>query len=341
MTRAKPRAGIYLRISDDREGRGLGVKRQRDDTEALVESEGFELVGVFEDNDVSAFSGSRRPAWEDLLDRVRADEIDVIVAWATDRLTRNLRDLADLIDVLQDTSATVRTVTSGDIDVATPEGEFYATVVGGIARQESRRKSARAKRKAEELAQAGKVGGGGTRPFGFEDDRITVRDVEAALVREAIKRVASGDSLTSIAHDWSQRGVTTPTGRTWKPSVLRRMLLSPRIAGLREHRGEVSVASSCAASRVGARQGGLERSFPSGEPCTQVVSADRRACALRSLRVAFGGSAGQRWPTRLRVRVGEDEPEIQRLWPDQDPRLQLRGLRVPVRDRRAPRRRAH
>ena len=238
-TRIKPRAGIYLRISDDREGRGLGVKRQRDDTEALVESEGFELVGVFEDNDTSAFSGKDRPAWADLLGRVRADEIDVIVAWATDRLTRNLRDLADLIDLLQETGATVRTVTSGDIDIATPEGEFYATVVGGIARQESRRKSIRAKRKAEELAQAGKVGGGGTRPFGFENDRVTIREPEAELVREAIERVAAGQSLTSITHDWRERGVTTPTGRTWQPSVLRRMLQSPRIAGLREHRAEV------------------------------------------------------------------------------------------------------
>ncbi|HEX9497165.1 MAG TPA: hypothetical protein VF926_01955, partial [Mycobacterium sp.] len=31
-----PRAGIYVRISDDREGRGLGVERQEEDCRALT-----------------------------------------------------------------------------------------------------------------------------------------------------------------------------------------------------------------------------------------------------------------------------------------------------------------
>jgi site-specific DNA recombinase len=79
--RAALRAAIYCRISDDRVGAGLGVARQREDCERLVEERGWSVVGIFEDNDISAYTGRRRPGYEALLDRVRADELDVVVAW--------------------------------------------------------------------------------------------------------------------------------------------------------------------------------------------------------------------------------------------------------------------
>jgi hypothetical protein len=37
--------------------------------------------------------------------------------------------------------------------------------------------------------------------------------------------------------DWNERGVKTAGGGKWQGSVLRRVLMSPRIAGLKDHRG--------------------------------------------------------------------------------------------------------
>ena len=56
-------AGIYLRISRDSERLGLGVKRQRGDCEKLVKRLGWEVGGIYEDNDVSATNGKPRPAY--------------------------------------------------------------------------------------------------------------------------------------------------------------------------------------------------------------------------------------------------------------------------------------
>ena len=39
--------------------------------------------------------------------------------------------------------------------------------------------------------------------------------------------------------DWNERGVKTVGGGTWQGSMIRRVLMSPRIAGLKEHRGEI------------------------------------------------------------------------------------------------------
>lgn len=233
------RAAGYARISEDRDGQGLGVARQKADIEALAEREGFDLVAMLVDNDVSAYSGKKRPEWERLVEMVEAGEVDVVVAWASDRLTRHPRELEDLVELLERTKTRVVTVTSGDYDLTTPEGRATARIVGAIARQESERKSVRSRRKHEELAMAGKDAGGGTRPFGYEPDRRTIREDEAALIVDAAQHVVAGRTLRGIADEWNRRGVETVTGVPWSTPVIRRILTAGRVAGVREHLGEV------------------------------------------------------------------------------------------------------
>jgi hypothetical protein len=80
------------------------------------------------------------------------------------------------------------------------------------------------------------VSGGGTRPYGFNDDRLTIRKAEAKVIAEAARRVLAGDTLRSIVADLNSRGIPTVTGKPWTQVVLRNMLKSGRNAGLREHR---------------------------------------------------------------------------------------------------------
>jgi site-specific DNA recombinase len=83
------RAAIYVRISKDRTGAGLGVARQEEDCAALCRARGWQIVRVYVDNDVSASSGKPRPAWKELLADIKAGRVDAIVCWHVDRLTRS------------------------------------------------------------------------------------------------------------------------------------------------------------------------------------------------------------------------------------------------------------
>lgn len=227
-----------MRISDDREGTGLGVQRQREDCKALVARREWTLAGEFVDNDMSAYGGKPRPDYEKMLSAMEAGSLDALVAWSSDRLTRHPKELERFIEVVEDAGVVVDTVTSGTYDVATPEGRAYARIVGAIARQESDRKSVRAKRKHLELAEAGKPSGG-TRAFGYEDDMVTVRESEADLIREAASRLIAGESMGAVLRSWVDRGIKTVTGNDqWRTTVGKRMMASGRIAGLRYHRGE-------------------------------------------------------------------------------------------------------
>ncbi|MFZ6005449.1 MAG: recombinase family protein [Actinomycetota bacterium] len=232
------RTAIYCRISQDR-GNALGVKRQESDCREFCERRGWDVVDVLVDNDVSAFSGKRRPGYERLLSGIDEGVYDSVVVWHPDRLHRSPLELEDFIALVERTGVAVASVTAGDYDLGTPEGRLTARVVGSVARKESEDKSRRLRRKHQELAAQGKVSGGGRRPFGYEADRVTVRSDEADLIRDAASRALAGESIRSITLDWQRSGVQTVTGTAWSPTTVRRLLMSARISGQREHHGTI------------------------------------------------------------------------------------------------------
>jgi len=233
------RAGIYARISSDREADGLGVRRQLEDCEQLAQRRGWQVVDRYVDDDVSAYKGHKRAEYARLLDDLRAGALDGVVVWHLDRLHRQPKELEEFFEVCD--AAGVRDLASvtGDTDLGSNDGRFTARILGAVARKESDDKSRRIRRKHLELAQAGQLSGGGSRPYGYEADRLTVRESEAVVVRECARRFLAGESIRSLCAELNARAVSTVSGGGWKTQTLRRLLHSARISGRREHHGEV------------------------------------------------------------------------------------------------------
>lgn len=250
------RTAIYARISDDREGERLGVKRQLADCRAHADRLGWNHREEYVDNDLSAHKRLRRPEYQRMLADIASGTITAVIVYDTDRLHRQPRELEEFLDVCEDVGVTDLATVGGDIDLATADGRLMARIKGAVAAKESDDKSRRIKRKALELARGGKVSGGGTRPYGFESDRKTIRTDEAAVIRDAAERVLSGETVRSICVDLNDRGVGTVTGRKWSPQVMTRLLKSGRISGQREHHGEIAADAEWGAiidKRDGAR----------------------------------------------------------------------------------------
>lgn len=238
MIESRPRrAAVYARISKDPTGTMLGVERQRADCAALVEARGWDLAGIYVDNDVSAYSGKRRPEYERLLADLRAGDVDAVVAWHPDRLHRSPKELEPFIDAVESRGAAVETVTAGPVDLTTPSGRAVARTLGAWARYESEHKAERLTRKAQERAELGLPSRSGTRAFGLTREWSAIVPAEAELIREGLARILAGDSIRAICIDWNARGLVTTTGGRWQPGPLRRMLTSGYLAGLRELRG--------------------------------------------------------------------------------------------------------
>ena len=232
-------AAIYCRISHDTEGEALGVARQAEDCRTLAERNGLTVVDVYTDNDVGASANSRkkhRPEYDRMLADARAGKVGVILAYSNSRLTRRLRELEDLIRLHEQHGTRIFTVVSGEDNLGTADGRMVARIKASVDAGEAERTAERVTRKHLEFAQAGKVVGGGNRPFGWEADQVTIRPYEAVLLREAAADVLAGLPLGRIAKRWNDAGVTTSTGRPWTHTQLLQLFRSPRLAGWRVHR---------------------------------------------------------------------------------------------------------
>src|SRR5215218_3773456 len=198
-------AVTYARISNDRTGAGLGVERQAADCRDLALKLGLGEPDVLDkDNDLSAYSGKRRPDYEKLKQGLREGRWSHLLVWHVDRLCRNVRDLEDLVDLVNG-KVEVHTVKGGEINLETPEGRLQARMLGTLARYESEHRSDRVRRALEQLAESGKPHGG-PRRYGWHSDG-TIEPTEAGVVAELTRRVIGGESVRSLAAELRQRGV--------------------------------------------------------------------------------------------------------------------------------------
>jgi site-specific DNA recombinase len=229
-------AGIYCRISEDAKGLGLGVARQEKDCRELAARIGAEVAGVYVDNDVSAYSGRARPRYAELLAAIEARQINALIVWHPDRLHRSPRELEDFVELVERTGCEVRTVTAGDLDLATPEGRLVARITGAVARKESEDKARRSRRKHQELRESGKPSGRLGYPYG---EGATLIPERVKIIHEIADRILAGESCGMICRDFNARGVPTRNGGRWSSNTIRSTITSPSLVSLVCYRGEI------------------------------------------------------------------------------------------------------
>ena len=233
-------AGIYVRISQDRAGAGLGVERQEGECRELAERLGYAVAEIYCDNDLSAYSGRRRPDYERMLTDIESGGITAVIAWHPDRLHRRMAELERYISACDKHGVMTHTVRAGIVDLSTAAGKMTARHVGVAATYESELKSERLKAARVQQAKRGSHHGG-IRCYGYEKDGVTVVADEAAEIASACTAIAGGASLRSIVRDMNTRKVPTTTGKVggWTSQQLRQTLISPRIAGYSTHKGAI------------------------------------------------------------------------------------------------------
>lgn len=243
------RAAIYTRISDDREGRELGVTRQLEDCQRYLDRQGYTLVEIYTDNDrsASAYAKRIRPRYRALLKDAATGRFDVIIAYTSSRITRKTREALDLIDLAQDHGIQFEYIRSPKHDLNTAEGRRRAKHEAVDNEAESDITSERVLADVRRRAEAGEFHGGPL-PFGYEAvwsvidrrERITgfeLHPVHSTWVRSAADRVLAGESIYGICADWNAKGRTNGQGNRWQARTLRTLLIRPAIAGKREHNG--------------------------------------------------------------------------------------------------------
>jgi site-specific DNA recombinase len=267
-------AAKYRRISDDREGRELGIERQDEDLDELAQRRGYRFVASYVDNDIGASTRSKRPrpGFKQMLVDARTGQFKVICAYTSSRLTRRPREHEDLIDLAEQYGIRYDYVRSPSFDLNTAAGRRVARILAANDAGESEDISERVSRARRQQAEQGRFGGGARR-YGHNFDG-SIRENEAAVIREAAEKLLAGVGVRGIVRELNARQVPTARvttgheyldkarqmgrpekiaeaearleralrrGGKWSHAALRDLLLQPRIAGLMAFAGEIIV----------------------------------------------------------------------------------------------------
>jgi DNA invertase Pin-like site-specific DNA recombinase len=123
------RAALYLRVSTDQQT----TENQRAALELAASQRGWTITNVYADEGISGAKGrEKRPGLDALLKDATRGKIDVVMAWAVDRIGRSLQDL---IGTLQDLHAARVDLFLHQqaIDTTTPAGKAMFQMMGVFA----------------------------------------------------------------------------------------------------------------------------------------------------------------------------------------------------------------
>jgi site-specific DNA recombinase len=246
---APRRAAIYGRMSEAKADEGW-QQRQIDDGHAIAARKGATVAPddiYIETNSASRFSTKARREYLRLLRKIEADGLDLVVTWMEDRAHRQVLELAEFIALCREHNVTVATP-GIEYDLDDPDQVSMWFIKVRFAEAEVEKTSKRLRRQRLQAAENGERHSGGSRAFGFTGsgrNKVSLARAlaEQDMIREAAARIVAGDSLRSIVIDWNRRRIPSAQNRRWNNSVLRRLLLSPRIAGYRSHKGMLHEAT--------------------------------------------------------------------------------------------------
>ena len=102
MNEERKVAGIYIRVSTEDQAReGFSLGEQKEKLEQLCKYKDYKIYKVYKDAGISAKDMEHRPAFQQMLEDMRAGKINHIVAYKLDRVTCSVRDLEVLISELE------------------------------------------------------------------------------------------------------------------------------------------------------------------------------------------------------------------------------------------------
>jgi site-specific DNA recombinase len=212
--RKKLRCAIYTRKSSDE---GLdqefnSLDAQREACAAYITSQKHEgWTGLTNRYDDGGISGATldRPAMQQLLSDIRAREIDVVVVYKVDRLTRALSDFAKIVDVFDAHKVSFVSVTQ-QFNTTTSMGRLTLNVLLSFAQFE---REVTAERIRDKIAASKKKGMwmGGAVPLGYDskDRALVVNDTEAETIRTLFRLYAEKTSVRSVQEAAHRIGLRT------------------------------------------------------------------------------------------------------------------------------------
>jgi site-specific DNA recombinase len=217
------RCAIYTRKSSDEglDKEFTSLDAQRESAEAFIHSQKAQgwtcLTTRYDDG---GFSGGNmeRPALKRLLADIVSGQVDCLVLYKVDRLSRSLLDFARMMETFEKHQVSFVSVTQ-QLNTATSMGRLVLNVLLSFAQFEREIISERTRDKIGATRRKGKWAGGWPL-LGYEVDpcgfKLVVNEQEAAQVREIFQLYLRLGGLIPVVEELARRGWKTKRWQTRK-----------------------------------------------------------------------------------------------------------------------------
>jgi site-specific DNA recombinase len=215
------RCAIYTRKSTEEglEQEFNSLDAQRDAGEAYIRSQQHEgwlcLPSRYDDG---GFTGANmeRPALRRLLADITAGEVDCVVVYKVDRLSRSLLDFARIMETFERHNVSFVSVTQA-FNTASSMGRLILNVLLSFAQFEREMISERTRDKIAAARRKGKWAGG-MPVLGYDvvQTKLVVNEAEAPLVRQIFELYLERQSMLAVLQEIDRRGWRTKCWTTHK-----------------------------------------------------------------------------------------------------------------------------
>ena len=226
------KSGIYCRQSLDKKD-SLSIEAQTEKCASLCVYKGKEYKTYTD----KGFSGKnmQRPAFEQMIADIEAGEIDEVVVYRLDRISRNLNDFTSMVDKLDKLGVTFASATES-FDNSTPMGRAMMSLLMVFAQLERESIAERIKDNAMYRASLGRWTGGVV-PFGYDKIRIDenginkakliINEDEAEKVRQFFEWYIESPTLRGLVVKANKLNMLTRDNCYWSTGSMTRILHNP------------------------------------------------------------------------------------------------------------------
>lgn len=206
----------YVRVSTDKQAdHGISLEAQAEKVRAMATVQGVELVDIIVDAGQSAKTLDR-PGMARLLKLVDSRAVDCVIVAKLDRITRSVKDLAELLDRFNRREVSLVSV-ADSLDTRTAAGRLVLNIMVSVSQWEreaigERTKDAMAHMKATG-ARVGNIA------FGFQlgkSGQLEPNQAERDIIAKVRELQVAGYSLREIAAELNRQGFTTRRGSAWR-----------------------------------------------------------------------------------------------------------------------------
>ena len=224
----KKNAAIYCRVSTEDQAReGYSLPEQQEKLKDLCKFRDYNIYNIYEDAGISGKDMEHRPAFKKMLEEVKNGNVNVIVAYKLDRLTRSVRDLEVLISELEKNDCSLECAMD-DINTSTANGKFFVRMLTVLSQLEIERVSERTKFGMVGAIKDGHIPVRKTLGFMRDNKKLVINPAESEIVERIFDLYLKGNSYQTISNIFNEEKVLN---KKWYDSTIQKVLANPLYKG--------------------------------------------------------------------------------------------------------------